>query len=195
MSPALPGSVAATPGALRRAVNAASVWAATWREGPGVRGGAVGVGVEYQMLMSRPDPHADGSTPAPARDLVDLRTCTVCGRAREGSAWCLRCLEEFPVNRAPRRPRTRVRYEREVTYSLVKGNAVQFGIGGRLLFTAPWFALVAAGVWASVETSDTKFWVLHALWTSIAVLTGMLALRETWTPARHVKVHKIIELD
>lgn len=88
-----------------------------------------------------------------------------------------------------------MRYEREVTYSLVKGNAVQFGIGGRLLFTAPWFALVAAGVWASVETSDTKFWVLHALWTSIAVLTGMLALRETWTPARHVKVHKIIELD
>lgn len=88
-----------------------------------------------------------------------------------------------------------MRYEQEVTYSRFKGDAVSLGIVGRTLVTAAWIAVVAAGVWASIEASSgSKLWVLPAFGMAVLALAGVLVLRETWAPTRQVRVHKIVDL-
>lgn len=148
-------------------------------------------------MMSRPDPRAhEYAAGSRTPDVIDLRTCPSCGRAREGAQWCLRCLYEFPTSPSRKPAKEWVRYEREVTYSRFKGDAVSFGIVGRTLVTALWVALVAAGVWTwSAAASGSKAWVLPAVGIVAFALAGVLGLRETWRPTRQVKVRKVIVLD
>lgn len=151
--------------------------------------------VERGAQLSGVDPRAGEPDGAGVPDAIDLRTCPTCRRPSRGAAWCQRCLPEFPPELRRQRSHGRVRYELEVTYSLIRGNAVTFGIVGRLLFTAPWVALVAGGVWVSSAAYFSKIWILPGVGTAIVAIVAVLALRETWRPARHVKVRRIIELD